>query len=349
LFNYFKKILNITNALFNKFAQQLNKTIFMKTNFKLAFVAFVAFTSFLTSSCSNDDDDSTPAVDNTITGIASRTSDLSSLVAALNRAGLASTLQTTGPFTVFAPTNAAFSSFLTANGYANLEAVPVAALKEILLNHVLNGENLSTSLTSGYVKTLGKGAASTTNTLSMYIKKTTIVRINGVATVTTADIDASNGVVHIVDAVIGLPTIVTHAVANDDFNTLEAALGYNPSSGFIGVLSGTTNSPFTVFAPTNEAFTAFLAEIGAGGLADIAPATLEKTLKYHVKTGANVLAGTLVNDQVINMFSGQDVTVKTSPTRLKDVSNRDCNIVNTDVQCSNGVIHVLSKVLLPTF
>ncbi len=321
----------------------------MKKNLKHGLLAMLAFFSFATTSCSNDDDDSTPAVDNTITGIASRTSDLSSLVAALNKAGLASTLRGSGPYTVFAPTNAAFASFLTANGYANLDAVPVAALKEILLNHVVNGENLSTSLSTGYVKTLGKGAASTTNTLSMYINTSSGVKINGISTVTTADIDASNGVVHIVNAVIGLPTVVTHAVANPDFDTLEAALGYNPASGFIGVLSGTTNSPFTVFAPTNTAFGDFLTETGYSGLAAIPANVLEKTLKYHVVTGANALASSLSNDQVIGTFSGQNVTVKTSPTRLRDVSNRDCNIVNTDVQCSNGVIHVLSKVLLPTF
>ncbi len=321
----------------------------MKKNLKTILLAFIAISSLTITSCSDDDDDSTPAVDNTITGVASRTANLSTLVSALNRAGLASTLQGSGPFTVFAPTNAAFSTFLTANGYANIDAVPVAALKEILLNHVVNGENLSTSLTTGYVKTLGKGAASTTNTLSMYINKTSTVRINGVATVTTADVDASNGVVHIVDAVIGLPTIVTHAVANPDFDTLEAALGYNPASNFIGVLSGATSSPFTVFAPTNAAFGDFLTETTYSGLAAIPANVLEKTLKYHVVTSTNALAASLSNDQVIGTFSGQNVTVKTSPTRLRDVSGRDCNIVNTDVQCSNGVIHVLSKVLLPTF
>ena len=203
----------------------------MKKTLKFSLLAFVAFASFVSTSCSSDDDSSTPAVDNTITGIASRTANLSTLVSALNRAGLATTLQGSGPFTVFAPTNEAFATFLTANGYANIDAVPVAALKEILLNHVVNGENLSTSLSTGYVKTLAKGAASTTNTLSMYINTSSGVRINGVSSVTTADIDASNGVVHIVNAVIGLPTVVTHTVANPDFDTLEAALGYNPASG----------------------------------------------------------------------------------------------------------------------
>lgn len=319
----------------------------MKKNLKFGLLAIIAMVTFASSSCSNDDSNQT--TDNTITGIASRTTNLSILVQALTRADLATTLRGTGPFTVFAPTNEAFATFLTSNGYASINDVPVAALKEILLNHVVSGENLSTSLSTGYVKTLAKGAASTTNTLSMFINTASGVRINGVSSVITADIDASNGVVHIVDAVIGLPTVVTHAAANPDFSTLVAALQFNPSSGFIGVLSGTTNAPFTVFAPTNAAFTSFLTETTYSGLAAIPAHVLEKTLKYHVVTGANALSSSLSENQVIGTFSGQSVTVKTSPTRLKDVSNRDCNIVNTDVQCANGVIHVLSKVLLPTF
>lgn len=333
--------------LFDTLAKQLNKFIMKKILRNSLVILFGCALATLTS-CSSDDSSTTP--DNTIAGIASRTSNLSTLVSALNKAGLTSTLQGAGPYTVFAPTNDAFNSFLTANGYANLDAVPTAALKEILLNHVLNGKNTSSSLSTGYFKTLGKGSASSTNTLNMFINTASGVRINGVSSVSTADVDASNGVIHIVDAVIGLPTIVTHAAANPEFSTLVSALQYNPSSGFIGVLSGTTNSPFTVFAPTNAAFSSFLTETGyTAGLSAIPANVLEKTLKYHVVTNANTLSSSLSNDQVIGTFSGQSVTVKTSPTRLRDVSNRDCNIVITDVQCSNGVIHVLSKVLLPTF
>lgn len=321
----------------------------MKKMIKTSMMLFLGGLLMTAFGCSSDSDSSSSTPDNTITGIASRTSNLSTLVRALQRTNLANTLKGAGPFTVFAPTNDAFNTFLTANGYTDINAVPVAALKEILLNHVVNGENVSSSLSTGYVKTLAKGSASATNTLSMFINTASGVRINGVASVTTPDVDASNGVVHIVDAVIGLPTIVTHAAANPQFSTLVDALQFNPSSGFIGVLSGTTNSPFTVFAPTNDAFTAFLSETGFSGLAAIPANVLEKTLKYHVITNTNALSSSLSNDQVIPTFSGQSVTVKTTPTRLRDVSNRDCKIINTDVQCANGVIHVLDKVLLPTF
>lgn len=316
----------------------------MKTLSKLRVFALIFFAIAFVS-CDNNDD----PVDNTITGLAVRNSNLKILVQALTRADLATTLQGVGPFTVFAPTDAAFTAFLKTTPYATINDVPKDVLTQILLNHVVSGSVKSTALSTGYIKTLAKGSASTSNTLSMYVDLTSGVKLNGVAKVTTADVMASNGVIHVVDGVIGLPTIVTHAMANPMFSTLVSALTYNPQSGFAGVLSGTTSSPFTVFAPTNAAFTAFLGETTYSSLSAIPANVLEKTLKYHVVTGANVLSTALTDNQVITTFSGQTATVKFTPTRLLDVSGRNCNIIATDVQCSNGVIHVLEKVLLPTF
>ena len=319
----------------------------MKNLFKFKFIA-LALCAAVFISCDNDDDPVMP-VDNTITGIAVKNPNLKILVQALTRAELATTLKGAGPYTVFAPTDAAFTAFLKTTPYATINDVPKDALTQILLNHVVSGAVKSTDLKAGYVKTLAKGAASATNNLSMYVDLTSGVKLNGVAKVATADVMASNGVIHVVDAVIGLPTVVTHAMANPMFSTLVTALTYNPASNFAATLSGTTSSPFTVFAPTNAAFTAFLAETKYSGLPAIPANVLEKTLKYHVVTGANALASTLTNNQVIPTFSGQSVTVKFTPTRLMDVSNRESNIIATDVQCANGVIHVLDKVLLPTF
>lgn len=141
--------------------------------------------------------------------------------------------------------------FLDANGFESLDNVPVATLTQVLLNHVVSGTNLSTGLTTGYVKTLAKGSASSTNTLIMFINTASGVRLNGVSSVTTADIIANNGVIHVVDAVIGLPTIVTHATANPNFSTLATLL---TQQQLVETLNGTTSSPFTVFAPLNSAF-----------------------------------------------------------------------------------------------
>lgn len=306
----------------------------------------------IATSC-NDDDNTTPTTPpttaNTITEIASSNADLSILVEALTKADLATTLKGVGPYTVFAPTNAAFTAFLKTTTYASIKDVPKEALTQILLNHVVSGSVKSSDLSTGYIKTLAKGGASATNPLSMYVNTSSGVKLNGVSKVVTANIMAANGVIHVVDAVIGLPTIVDHAIANPNFTTLVAALTYNTASGFAGILSGTASSPFTVFAPTNDAFGSFLTETGYSGLSAIPANVLEKTLKYHVVAGANVQSTQLTNDQVIATFSGQNVTAKFTPTRLLDVSGRNCNIIAVDVQCSNGIIHVLDKVLLPTF
>ncbi len=322
----------------------------MKTKKNKLAIVLACFAMAL-SSCT-DNDDTIVQTDDTITGIASRNSDLSVLVQALTKADLATTLQGAGPFTVFAPTNTAFNTFLTANGYANLDAVPVPALKEILLNHVISGEFESTDLVNNtYIKTLAKGSASTTNTLSMYVNTTSGVRLNGVSSVTTANVLATNGVIHIVNAVIGLPTIVTHATANPNFTSLVGALTGPGQPNFVSILSGT--GPFTVFAPTNTAFANLTTELAA---IPFTPSTSQLTsvLQYHVING-NVLASSLptvvagggvvptLNTQniTISLTGGPKITGTFSPTRPAS------NIVATDVQCSNGVIHVLDKVLLP--
>lgn len=318
----------------------------MKT-IKLKMFALIAILTMGFTSC--DDDDTTVVEDNSIAGIASRNSNLTSLVAALNKAGLTSTLQNTGPYTVFAPTNAAFSTFLQANGYANLDAVPVDALKEILLNHVVSGAAQSTDLTNNqYLKTLGKGSASSTNTLSMHVNTTSGVKLNGVANVTTPNVIATNGVIHIVDAVIGLPTIVTHATANSNFSSLVGALTSAGQPDFVSILSGA--GPFTVFAPTNAAFTSLDSELSSsGGIAGVSSTNLTKVLQYHVVSG-NVLSNTLTNNQTVaTLQTPQTFLINLSPARITDVNSRVSNIAATDVQCSNGVIHVIDKVLLPTF
>ncbi|MFT7251607.1 MAG: putative surface protein with fasciclin (FAS1) repeats, partial [Flavobacterium sp.] len=253
---------------------------------------------------------------------------------------LVQTLSQAGSLTVFAPDNAAFATFLSANGYANLDAVPTAALKELLLNHVVAGTNLSTGLSTGYVKTLGKGAASTTNTLSMYIDTSNGVSLNGVSNVTQADIIATNGVIHKVSSVIGLPTVVTHAAANSSFTTL---VGLLDGQGLVPTLNGTTSSPFTVFAPSNGAFATFETQ-NPGVLASLTSAQVTSVLTYHVVAGANVLSTGIPTSPITTLETG---TFTIAGTIITDEENRTTNIVAVDVQCSNGVIHVIDNVLLP--
>ena len=319
----------------------------MKNVMKIKNLALIVLFSVLAISC-DDDNDTTP-VDNTITGIAANTPDLSILVQALEKAELTTTLQASGSYTVFAPTNSAFTAFLATTPYATINDVPKAALTEILLNHVISTTLKSSDLTTGYIKTLAKGSASSTNTLSMFVNTASnMVVLNGGATVTTADIMASNGVIHIVDEVIGLPTIVTHATANPNFSSLVGALTGAGQPDFVSILSGT--GPFTVFSPTNAAFTALNTELAPGGIASVSAANLTKVLQYHVISPVNVLAATLTEGQIVTpiLTPAQTFTIQLSGgAKIKDANNRISTIVATDVQCSNGVIHALDKVLLP--
>ncbi len=306
----------------------------MKNYAKLIKLTLIVVTSTIMFSCS--DDDSTPQ-NGSIADIASENPNFSILVDALSRADLAETLDQAGSYTVFAPTNDAFMDFLDANGFESLDDVPLPTLTQVLLNHVVSGTNLSTSLTTGYVKTLAKGSASSTNTLSMFINTESGVRLNGVSSVTTADIIADNGVIHVVDVVIGLPTIVTHATANPNFSTLATLL---TQQELVGTLDGTESSPFTVFAPLNSAFDTATLNL-YGGLT-----STQKTavLTYHVVTGANVLSNAIPSGPITTFETG---TFTISGTVITDEQSRATNIVATDVQASNGVIHAVNQVLLP--
>ena len=147
------------------------------------------------------------------------------MVAALTAAdgNLVNLLQTDGPFTVLAPNNAAFATFLAANGFDSLDDVPTDVLEDILLNHVIQAD-----VSSGDLADLGRGYTSTSAAgannlpISLYFNAENGVRFNNVSAVTSggADINASNGTIHIVDAVIPIPNIVDHAAANSDFNRL---------------------------------------------------------------------------------------------------------------------------------
>ena len=198
--------------------------------------ALFAF-AFLALSCSDDDDNSPVApLPETITELAVATPELSILVDALTIADLAATLDQPGSYTVFAPTNAAFTAFLAQNNIPSLNDVPVDVLTQILLNHVIVGENASTSLSTGYVSTLATQSNSDLN-LSMFVDTSNGVRLNGVSSVAIPDIDATNGIIHVVDAVIGLPTIVDQALANPAFSSLVAALSA-ADGNLVSVLSG---------------------------------------------------------------------------------------------------------------
>ena len=302
---------------------------------------------FTLTSCSDDDNNVVAPTTNTIVDFVAANSDYSSLGAALDRASLTGVLAGTTNYTVFAPNNAAFDAFLTANNFANLEAVPVDVLTQVLLNHVVSGVNLSSALSTGYIETLAE-EATTGNNLNMYVNTTSGVLLNGTASVITADVIVDNGVIHAVNNVIDLPTVVTFATADSTFGILVAALTRETSFTYVATLSTTgAPAPFTVFAPTDTAFVDLLGELGYMSLADIPTAILEATLNTHVVAGANVLSSTLTDGMMVSTL-GDTFTINTvNGASFTDLNDRTGDIIVTDVQAMNGVIHVVSKVILP--
>ena len=301
-----------------------------------------------TISCSNDDDNTVTTQPQNIVEIALETPNLTSLVAALTAADgdLVTVLQGDGPFTVLAPTNDAFTAFLSANGFNTLEDVPTDVLTQILLNHVIMADVVANDLITsgaGYTNTLATGPNN--NALSLYFNTSDGVTFNGVSTVTQADIEATNGTIHIVDAVIGIPTVVTFAVADPSFSTLVTALtDLTPATDFVSTLEG--EGPFTVFAPTNEAFSALPAIPEEEALTQV--------LLYHV-VGGNVTSSDLTNpgETTAETLQGDSITITLPGSEgniaiITDASGAtDIGIVAVDVQAGNGVIHVLNKVMIP--
>ena len=306
------------------------------------------------ASCSNDDDN-TPAP-TTVVDVAVE-NGLTSLAAALEATNLVSTLQGEGPFTVFGPDNAAFDALLAATGIDlnNMSAAELAAVTNILLNHVIVGENISaTNLVdgvAGYVKTAAAGPNSTN--LSLFFSAVSDVVLNGQSTVTAADKTATNGVLHIVNTVIAIPTIATFATTNPALGDLVSALvladSGSPTVPYIATVSDPTAGPFTVFAPTNTAFDNLLLELdpsGDTGLGDLDPALVDSVLLNHI-VAVNVTASQLPNGPVETL--GGPITADNTAFTLTDSNERVSNIVTTlvDIQAVNGVVHVIDKVILP--
>ena len=260
--------------------------------------------------------------------------DHNTLEVAVIAAELADDLSGPGPFTVFAPTDAAFAA-LPAGVVDALLVDPTGDLAQILLYHVVSGTALSTSLTDGQTITTLQGEDITVT-----------IGMNGVminnATVVVADILADNGVVHVIDAVLlppaPTPTTVVDVIVNSaDHDTLEAAV---IAAGLVETLSG--DGPFTVFAPTDAAFAALPAGTIETLLADPTGA-LTQILLYHV-VGAQALSTDLTDGQTVATLQGQTVTVTIN---AEGVFINNAQVTVADIVTSNGVIHVIDAVLVP--
>lgn len=268
----------------------------------------------------------------TVVDVVVGSDDHTLLEAAVLEADLAGALSGDGPFTVFAPTDAAFTALVTALDITADDLLAMDNLGDILQYHVLGAEVLSTSLMAEQTVTMLNGDEATITSMGGS------VMINGVALVIDADITADNGVVHVIDAVL-LPPAETTTVADiiagsDDHFVLAAVLD---STGLDETLAG--EGPYTVFAPTDAAFDAIDPFVLLDLLTD--NDALAEILTYHV-AGASLLSTDLSDGQTITTVNGADVTVSITDGT---VMINDAIVIVPNLVADNGVVHVIDAVL----
>jgi transforming growth factor-beta-induced protein len=316
----------------------------MKPNQKIAFnwlsgarimALALMIVSVTITGCS--DDDTPPMSSQSIVALAQGNSNLTSLVAALTKfPDLVTTLNGSGSFTVFAPTNDAFAALLTAVGQTSLDDIPEDVLRDVLEYHVIGGATVKSNQ-------LANGPAATVGGESIDVSTTGGIKLNEIVNVVTADVEANNGVVHVVDAVLVPPsirpiiaTIVAPAFFNKQFTTLVAAVKA-ASPEVLTALLGPDKK--TLFAPTNAAFAA----AGITSLPD--QQTLNAVLTYHV-LGAEVRAADIATgSSSAETLNGASIYLSKGTAGV--FINGTTQVTTPDVAATNGVVHVIDRTLLP--
>ena len=253
------------------------------------------------------------------------------LVAAVKAAGLVETLKGKGPFTVFAPTDEAFAKLPKGTVATLLKPENKAKLAAILTYHVVPGKVMAKDVVKLSKAKTVQGAA-----VGIRVKDGKVYIDN--AQVVAPDVEASNGVVHVIDNVILPKDVVDTAVGAGSFKTLVAAV---KAAGLVDTLKG--NGPFTVFAPTDEAF----AKLPEGTVATLLKpenkAKLVAILTYHVVPG-KVMAKDVVKLSKAKTVQGSEVDVRVEDGKVY-IDN--AQVIAPDVGAANGVIHVIDSVILP--
>ncbi|MFN9718412.1 MAG: fasciclin domain-containing protein [Planctomycetota bacterium] len=278
----------------------------------------------------------THAAESDIVDTAVSAGSFKTLVAAVKAAGLVETLKSKGPFTVFAPTDAAFEKLPKGTVESLLKPENKDKLVAILTYHVVPG------------KVMAKDVVKLSSAKTVQGQEVSIKVADGKVTVDSAnvvktDIACSNGVIHVIDSVIipaektPTPDIVDTAVKAGKFNTLVAAV---KAAGLVETLKG--EGPFTVFAPSDEAF----AKLPAGTVENLVkPENKDKLvaiLTYHVVPG-NLKAADVVAAKELKTVNGKAAKISTKDGAMID----GAKIVSTDIECENGVIHIIDAVILP--
>ena len=331
----------------------------MKLINKISKALAVVTVALLSFSCESDSENVVAKYPTIVEILDADAANFSILKAALVKTNLLNTFRNPGSYTVLAPKNSAFiaAGITEASVAAITTTGDIAALSRILRYHVLTSGTLAANLpTNGYINTFSPYGSSTSVSISLYTNKTNGVVINGGntnggATVLQADINASNGVIHVISHVLSIPKVHNLIIANPDLSSLVGVLTSAPQAAVLTDITttatgATTALSRTVFAPTNAAFGS------AAFLTGQSDANITKVLRYHLVNNnlrasfANAFATTATT--LTTQLTGQTTTIAAGTLNIADITAVNATIRSINIQGSNGVAHIIDKVLQPT-
>lgn len=340
----------------------------MKLINKISKAFAVVTVALLSFSCESDSKNVVEKYPTIVEILDADAANFSILKAALVKTGLLNTFRNPGSYTILAPKNSAFiaANITEASIAATTTTADIAALSRILRYHILSVETLSADFPSnGYVNSFSPYGTSTSVSISLHTNKTNGVVLNGGntnggATVLQADINASNGVIHVISHVLSIPKVHNLIIANPDLSSLVGALTSAPQAAVLTDITATATGASTalsrtVFAPTNAAFTS------ASFLTGQSDANITKVLRYHIENNNRRASSSTVfvapatpvvtTPLVINtQLTGpqQTISIAAGTVKITDITAVNANIKTINIQGSNGVAHIIDKVLQPT-
>lgn len=331
----------------------------------LRLVAVGVLVGLAATGCDDDEVVVPPVTQQNIVQVAQGNPDFSILVAAVTKADLATTLSGTGPFTVFAPNNAAFAKLAggpldafssAAKINAVTDANQIAALRGVLLYHVLGANVMAANIATGASTstTARPASASGVNDNSIYLTKAgDNVFVNGGTKVVTADITASNGTIHAIDNVLLPPSQTIAGIVQSSatatpaqFTLLLQALS-RPAAQNLLTTAAANNSNITVFAPTDAAFQAALTALNLQNVSQITDATLVSILQKHIVGTGRVFSSDLAPGNVATLNGNVTVAAAGNGFTVRGGTGTAANITAANILATNGVVHVIDQVLLP--
>ena len=328
----------------------------------LSFIAILAV-ALTTFSCTSDSPKEVTPLKSILAIAQADPANFSILLDALKKTSLDATLGNAGSYTVFAPTNAAFTAAnITSASIAVMTPTEVANLKVALQNHVIGvGTRTNDLLSAGYTRTFGflRNPVTATSGANLSVYANTVGGnvllnggvANGGAKIVTADIQASNGILHIIDGVMKLPTIVDHIKANPSLSSLLTAVTSPAQAAVLTALNNATGpAPLTVYAPDNGAFTAATAT--GGYLVGLSDTQISNALRYHVESGNRVAGSTSFSTSadisVATLYTPFRFTILRSTLKINDAfGSPSANVKTTNIQGTNGSVQIIDRVLRP--